>query len=186
MVEHNPTESRFTYIAPNGVTLCVTKFVNADHWVLYPSEYDINDIDHRAYFHINHYYPNARPGALARVFFDLGARYVNNIPDPEPTPDPEPKTAAPVYVVAAGAQSFTGYAVESCHPDYTTAAAYAAGYAESDIENGKAAPVYYVCTRASVLARVDDKGIHAPKDKPQRTPSKVLNALDAYDLHKAG
>lgn len=122
---------------------------------------------------------------IARAVFDLGGRFVNQLPDPEPTPDPEPKTADPVYVVAAGAQSFTGYAVESCHPDYTTAAAYAAGYAESDIENGKAAPVYYVCTRAAVLARVDNKGIHAPKDKPQRTPGKVLLMLDAYELHNA-
>lgn len=120
---------------------------------------------------------------IARAVFDLGGRFVNLLPDPEPTPDPEPNNK--YYVVAAGVQSFTGYAVESCHPDYTTAAAYAAGYAESDIENGKAAPVYYVCTRAAVLARVDNKGIHAPKDKPQRTPGKVLLMLDAYEPHNA-
>lgn len=119
---------------------------------------------------------------IARAVFDLGGRFVNLIPDPEPTPEPDNNF---YYIVNAKAQSFSGYAVELTAPDYTTAAAYAEGAAESAIEQGNPAPVYYVVTRSAILARVDNKGIHAPKDKPQRTPSKVLTALDAYDLHKA-
>lgn len=40
----------------------------------------------------------------------------------------------------------------------------------------------YVVTRSHILKRADNKGIHTPKDHPQRTPSKVLLTLDAYDL----
>ena len=120
---------------------------------------------------------------IARAVFDLGGRFVNQIPAPEPTPNPEPTYK--YYVVAAGVQSFTGYAVAYTAADFTEAEQTACHMIEEAAEIGDPAPVYYVVTRSHILARVDNKGIHAPIDKPQRTPSKVLTTLDAYDLHKA-
>ena len=173
----------YKIIAPNGFIMELLTFTNSDHWTIYNTKYSFNDIDHRASVRPSDYYPENLPHALARIFFNLGARWVDQIPDPESTPEPDNNF---YYIVNARARSFSGYAVELTAPDYTTAAAYAEGAAESAIEDGNPDPVYYVVTRSAVLARVDNKGIHAPKGNPQRTPSKVLNALDAYDLHKAG
>jgi hypothetical protein len=173
----------YKIIAPNGLIIELLTFTNSDHWTIYNTAYSVNDIDHRASVRPSDYYPECLPHALALRFFELGARWVDQIPDPEPAPEVDNNF---YYIVNARAQSFSGYAVELTAPDYTTATAYAEGAAESAIEDENPDPVYYVVTRSAVLARVDNKGIHTPKDKPQRTPSKVLNALDAYDLHKAG
>lgn len=182
-INTTPANSSYKIIAPNGFIMELLTFTNSDHWTIYNTQYSFNDIDHRASIRPSDYYPENLPHALARIFFNLGARWVDQIPDPESTPEPDNNF---YYIVNARARSFSGYVVELTAPDYTTAAAYAEGAAESAIEDGNPNPVYYVVTRSAVLARVDNKGIHTPKDKPQRTPSKVLNALDAYDLHKAG
>lgn len=172
---------RFTVQAPNGTEIKILVVNGSPDWIAYVGDSYSIAAPHR-FIYPDAYTPEYFPAALAQVLFDLGARWVDLIPDPEPTPEPDNNF---YYIVNAKAQSFSGYAVELTAPDYTTAAAYAEGAAESAIEQGDPAPVYYVVTRSAILARVDNKGIHAPKDKPQRTPSKVLTALDAYDLHKA-
>lgn len=120
---------------------------------------------------------------IARAVFDLGGRFVNLLPAPEPTPEPTPDPGC-FYVVAAGIPSFTSYAIHCAPTDRTTAEAYAAKAVKGALRLGDLDPVFYIATRSHILARVDNKGIHAPKDRPQRTPSKVLQTIDTYELHR--
>lgn len=112
---------------------------------------------------------------IARAVFDMGGRFVDQLPAPEPTPDP----ADDYYIISVDNQSATGYTVERAAPTLSAAeriAQFITTYPTSS-------PVCYIVTRSHILARVDGNGIHAPKDRPQRTPSKILTTLDAYDLH---
>lgn len=128
------------------------------------------------------YYPEAMGRAIANAIFWLGGRYVDNIPDPEPEPE-RPRKSPNYYIIAAGIDSFTRYRVEAATPDVETARKTAAECRIADMTLYGIAPIYYICTRSEVLARVDDNGYHAPKGKPQHTPKKIMITIDAWKLH---
>lgn len=173
-INTTPTESRFKVVAPNGSIIELLTFTNSDHWAIYDTCYSVNDIDHRASVRPSDYYPEHLPHALARIFFNLGARWVDQIPDP----------SNDFYVIEKMGK---GYSVAASCPGAQSAENCAKDCIMYDRRlDPEFNPVYFVCTASEVLAMADKTGIHYPKNRPQPTPESVKALIKEFNaLNKA-
>jgi hypothetical protein len=111
---------------------------------------------------------------IARAVFDLGGRFVNQIPDP----------SNDFYVIEKMGK---GYSVAASCPGVQAAENCAKDCVMYDRRlDPEFNPVYFVCTASEVLAMADKTGIHYPKNRPQPTPESVKALIKEFNaLSKA-
>lgn len=111
---------------------------------------------------------------IARAVFDLGGRFVDQIPDP----------SNDFYVIEKMGK---GYSVAASCPGAQSAENCVKDCIMYDRRlDPEFNPVYFVCTASEVLAMADKTGIHYPKNRPQPTPESVKALIKEFNaLNKA-